>query len=310
MRRVFFIGCAILAGALVIGMAQTGSANSYPGKMAIPVCVELSDCIVLGRVTAIEEKPVSVPPFPGSPQKIEYRIAVVKIDEGLVGAKGLTQVRIAFQPPAPPPAPPKNQPGLPVQVGGGPGFRMPTLAVGQEGCFLLKRHSEDTFFRSVDNFYGPIVKANNADFDNKVALVKRCVKLGSDADAGLKSKDAGDRLLTAYLLLNRYRKDRGPKSETEPIDAAQSKLILEAIARADWFIDLKTLPAASEDLVTPRRVFYTLGPTAKDGWNPPQQGNRDFRIWQAELDAAAQKWLKDNTSTYRVQRWVPDKAGK
>ena len=36
-------------------------------------------------------------------------------------------------------------------------------------------------------------------------MVKRCVKLLEKPTAGLKSKDASDRLLTASLLINRYR---------------------------------------------------------------------------------------------------------
>src|SRR5262245_24857742 len=94
-QRLLFGGCAALAAALVILTAMPGLANTYPAKMPIPVRVELSDCIVLGKVIAIEEKTVSAPPYPGALQKIDYRIAVLKIDEGLSGAKSLTQVRVA-----------------------------------------------------------------------------------------------------------------------------------------------------------------------------------------------------------------------
>jgi hypothetical protein len=51
--------------------------------------------------------------------------------------------------------------------------------------------------------------------------------------------------------------------------------------------------------------------TPKDGWTPPQQGAmQDYRVHLKEWDAAAQKWLKENSSTYRLQRWVPEKVEK
>ena len=59
----------------------------------------------------------------------------------------------------------------------------------------------------------------------------------ADPMASLKSKDANERVLTAGMLIYRYRdcrKNPNGKAKEEPIDAAQSKLILTAIAEGDW----------------------------------------------------------------------------
>src|SRR5262249_40106458 len=116
--------------------------------------------------------------------------------------------------------------------------------------------------------------------------------------------DAGDRLLTASLLLARFQAGAGPKAKAEPIDANQSKLILEAIASADW-----SQPDMAGGDLTPRGGFPSPPPTPEDGWTAPQQGaNQDVRLFMKDWDAAAQKWLKDHSATYRVQRWVSENA--
>jgi hypothetical protein len=181
-----------------------------------------------------------------------------------------------------------------------------SFAVGTEGCFLLQKQGDETFYRPVDRSYNDYIAKTDKECDKKVAFVKHALKLLDDTDAGLKSKDGADRLLTAYMLLSRFQAAAGPKAKTEPIDATQSKLILEAIEGADW-----SQPDTQGEPTTPRGVFTQLRLTPKDGWNAPQQGpNQDVRVFMKEWDAAAQKWLKDNCASYRIQRWVPEKTEK
>jgi hypothetical protein len=284
----------------------SGPANTLPARIPLPACVATADCIVVGKVTAIEEKPVMAPPFKGATVKIEYHIAVVKVAEDLKGAMGQTHVRVAYLPPPPPPPKPVNPPGTGPIVIGPPPFPLKPVTIDSEGCFLLKKVGDETFYRIVDSSYNDYIAKNDKDFARKLALAKRSLKLLDDPDAGLKSKDAADRLLAADLLLYRYQVAAGPKAKTEPVDAAQSKLILEAIAGGDW-----SQTDYSGEQVTARGVFQMLRLTPKDGWKAPQQGaNQDIRVFMKEWDMAAQKWLKDNCETYRVQRWVPEKAEK
>src|SRR5262245_6716279 len=58
--------------------------------------------VVVGKVTAIEDKTVSATPYPGVKEKSEYHVAVVKIEDALVGAKGLTHIKVGFLVPKPP----------------------------------------------------------------------------------------------------------------------------------------------------------------------------------------------------------------
>src|SRR5581483_6143826 len=73
----------------------------------IPQRVAQSEVVAVGKVTAVEDKTVSAPQFPGAKDKVEYRIAVVKISDHLLGAKGETHVKVGFVVPkeAPPPKP-------------------------------------------------------------------------------------------------------------------------------------------------------------------------------------------------------------
>ena len=62
----------------------------------IPQRVAHADVVVVGKVTAIEEKTVSVALAPGAKDKVEYRIAVIKVQDDLLGAKGLTHIKVGF----------------------------------------------------------------------------------------------------------------------------------------------------------------------------------------------------------------------
>src|SRR5262249_14922387 len=154
------------------------------------------------------------------------------VKKAFIGAKGLTEIRVGFIAPA-------QANDLPKGKGGGirPNIRIrrpffqPSLTKGQEGLFLLNKHFEEPFY--VMGFGGFVNKENNGNFNKDVDMVKRCVKLLEKPTAGLKSKDASDRLLTASLLINRYRTPAptlNGKLTTKPINAKESELILKVLA--------------------------------------------------------------------------------
>jgi hypothetical protein len=290
MQRTRLLPGAVLA--LLVGLVATLPVHGVGVMLAAPVPdrVALADVIVGGEVTAIEEKTVMAKRFPGDAEKVEYKIALVRIADAIKAPKGLTHIRLGFVPPAPVPAPP------PPGVIRPPLRRFPQFnpTVGQEACFMLAKHSEADFHIVSMNFDVLDKKAGN--FDKDVALIKRCTKLLDDANASLKSREAEERLVTASMLVTRYRTPRlgvqNPKSE--PIAAEQSKLILQALAAADW---------SKREAITqlsPQVVLTRLNLTAKDGWTPPP-----FKDYQKEFPAYAQKWLKEHTDSYRIQRFVP-----
>jgi hypothetical protein len=274
-------GLFCLAVAAGLGLwVQPSSAGVLVMPPAGPARVLNSDAVFVGKVVGLEPQDVQV-------MNVTYRIAVVQIEQPLHGVKKDDKMlRVAFQPPA---GPGGKGPFI-------PGIRGVQLQVGQEGMFLVKKHDKEKFY----TFVGPagyfISSQNNANFEKDVATVKATVKLMDNPQAALKSKDAEERLLAAALLIEKYRTFRGPgKLQTEPIDAAESKQILLALADADWQVTAN--PGSLR--ASPQQLFNRLGVTAKDGWMPPPG---------LVQPAAIQSWLRDNAEKYRIQRLVSSDA--
>jgi hypothetical protein len=251
---------------------------------SIPERVALADLVVLGKVTKIEDELVRgwpVPRIPGVENMVSYRIVAVTVESALVGPKNQTQFRVGYVPPGP---------GVKPR-----GLILEQLALNFEGCFFLRKHPQEPFFIAQDAS-AVLDKAQAKTFEKNLVQVKRCARLLGDLDAGLRAKEMDDRLLAAALALFRYRTPLVVyvgKPRTEAIDAEQSRLILAALAEADWKDVNNPSPTA------PFRLFLRLGLTAEDGWKPPNN-------LRAVGDAARQ-WLLDYGSTYRIRRYAaPD----
>jgi hypothetical protein len=260
----------------------------------IPQRVATAEVVVVGKVTGFADKTVSAPVAPGSTEKMEYQIALIKVGDVLLGDKDAKEIKVGFPPPAA--GGPIGRPG---------GIRRPPFALvqDQEACFLLSKNAGGDFY-AVGPYYNVINKKAgdqaNPDFDKELAEVKRCLKLLADSKAALTGNSAEDRTLTAEMLVARYRLPRAGLTgdKTEDLGAEESKLILKALADADW--DAKPAPGRPGMQMSPLNSFFQLGLTEKDGWAPPKEG--------ADLAAAAKKWLKENADKYRLQRLVPEKA--
>lgn len=265
----------------------------------LPQRVATADLVVLGKVVSIEPKTVKARRFPHDKDKGEYQIAVVKINETLYGGKGLTHVRVGFIPPVPQP------PVVPVNPGGGVGpvavirtggnSPVVVLKKDQEVCLFLKNHFDAEFMTAP--MYFDAINKTSPNFEKELAEVRRCGKLLADPLAGLKSEKAQDRFTTAAMLIVQYRSARPymVTKKTEPIDAAESKLILKALADADWAQQPGRL-----DQMAPQTIFSWLGLTPKEGWQQP----KDYR----QIAEAAKNWLAKNKDTYRIQKLVLEKA--
>ena len=291
MQRLMIGGAGLACLALVFSAAPAKAMMIAPAP--IPERVAQAEVIVIGTVGKVEPKNVSAVQFPGAKDKVEYQVVALKVDQGLMGAKTGSEIRVGFIPPqAPAPAgpgvirTPLRRPGV-------------ILTTGQEACFFLTKHCEEDFYIAPAYFSVMDKKADN--FEKDMALVKRCVKLLSDLDAGLKSKDAEDRLMTAGMLVSRYRTlTPGMTGKaTEPIDVEQSKLILQTLADADWNAQAAPRPGPVGMQMTAQTIFFRLGLTPADGWKQPQ----NFQ----QTSAAARAWLKEHAGTYRIQRFVADK---
>ena len=74
--------------------AGTIAADALP----LPNRVATADMVVVGRVTAFENQNVTVAPFPGAKNKVEFKIAAVTITAALVAAKEAKTVRLGYVP--------------------------------------------------------------------------------------------------------------------------------------------------------------------------------------------------------------------
>lgn len=274
----------LMALAIVFAGLAAPAGVAYALIMIMPVgpaTVANSDAVFIGKVTEIEPAEVDAKPFPGSKDTVKYKVAVVKISEVIHGVKDVKSVRVGFQLPVAP------KPGQPI-IGGG--RFPPQLAVGQEGLFLINMHAEGRFYQAPN--YGMFVAADNKTFENDVKTAKRVVAVMNNTKQALESRDADERLMAAQILVTKYRTPKGGNNQ-EPIDAAESKAILNAIATANW------KPAARFGEPNPYQLFSQLGITDKDGWKAPVRVKS-----QDEIREAVQAWIKSNGDSYRIKRFV------
>lgn len=264
---------AVGAGLLILSVVLTADAKRIAPPPAIVQRVAQADAVLSGKVVEIEGKNVTaLAPHPGSTEMVEYQVAVVKIDQAIHGVPNVTQVRVAFL----------------------PGGRS-SLSKDQQVCLFLTRHPKETFY-VLPGFYD-VLDVSSPEGEKELELVKRCGKLLADPIAGMKSKDADDRLLTVAGLIVRYRQPTAERMKTEEVPAEESKLILQTLAEADWLKpNTQLLGYAS----TPQALFQRLGLQPADGWKPTAN------LAPQNFSEAAKTWLREHAATYRVKRFVAE----
>jgi hypothetical protein len=285
MNRRLFAAAGLSCLALMLNLAPARALRIAPQPVILRVIN--ADVVVVGKVTGFGPRLVPAERFAGD--TMGYQIATVKVDETL--GKGVKEVKVGFFPPMDAPAGGPGRPIRPIRR-----FPQTNLSLGQEACLLLVKHPTKDFYL-INNFDGVINKKDNPNFASERAEIVRAGKLLASPKAGLKSKDAEERLTTAALLINRYSTPRGtvnPMAKKEAIDAEESKLILQTLADAEWKADARNWA------MQPRGLFFRLNLQPADGWVQP----KDFR----NLDTEAKKWLKTNAGKYRIQRFVPGAA--
>lgn len=239
----------------------------------IPDRVALASMVILGKVSTIEEKQVSALPFLHAKETVPHEVGVIQVENVLNGAKGITHVRVGF--------PHAN-------------IKEARVPVGTEGYFFLKRHFTENFFVLAAPAARCGIIPKNAMIDKNLAQIKQCARLLADPDVSLKSQEAAERLLIADMLVTRYRLQEFLKPKIEPIAAEQSRLILLALAEADW-------TKAPIHTRHPLRTFNRLGLGEKDGW---KEWKDLEKVSQQQLSDQARQWLKANAGTYRIHRFI------
>lgn len=293
MKRWFATPLAMTAAVL---LASPLAAKALVVRVpSLPEQVVQSDAIIVGKVQALEEKPVEAKLFVGAPQKVPFTVANVHIDEVLLGLKSVTHIRVGF---IPQPAAADPSTGTRPAIRPRGGLPNPTLKVNQEGCFFLQKHPDGDFY-ILTPMSNPLDRKDE-NYKKQVANIQKSLKLLAAPVAALQSPKLDDRLFTASLLVQKYRQFRntgGGQPVQQPIGAEESRLILEAIAEADWNKNDPDMMVQSGQM-----LFNMLGIQPKDGWKPPQV--QPGQNYQEEYQKAAKKWLKDNATKFRMQKWT------
>jgi hypothetical protein len=244
----------------------------------VPERVARADVVAVGTVTGIEEKVVEAEQFKGG-KKIRFRIAVVKVTDGLLGAEGVTQLKVAF-------VPAEDQPN--------DGLRIPTavLEKDDEVLLFLGKRADEGFYR-INGYFGAVgQEGNNRYLDRKLdgALkeAKAACKIMADTAKALKSKDETERMTAAWMLVTRYRAhpiDVIPgKGAEEVVGADESRAIMEGL--------LTLAEKRAGDFYS---AVYSLNLTKEDGFEKPLTPEN------------MKQWVKDNVKTYRIKKIVPAK---
>jgi hypothetical protein len=299
MRWLLRSSLAVAAAAVLV----SGSARALVAPMKSPTQRAITaDVVVVGKVTAIEKDTVEAAPFPGAPNKVAYKVAVVKIETPLAGANNLTHLKVGFvpQPPADRNPPPPGVVRPPIRR---PGFGPVELKEGQEFLLFLAKHPESGFY--VMPPMSPPVEVKDEAGKKEVEGVKKVLAILADPMKSLKAEKPADRSFAAVVVITRYRSNsdfaRGEPAQV-PIPAEESKLLLKALAEGDWSQIDRAGP-------NPVQAFYSLGLTEKDGWVQPQpprpQPGQPPVNFNNLLKEAFVKWLDGPGKNYQIKKFVP-----
>ena len=228
----------MLATAAVTAVALTESPGldrmGYPNHTATQKTVQ-SDAVVVGKVTAIEKEEVEVLPHQGAADKAKMRVAVIKVETGLVGARNVTHVKVLI------PGAAAEQPAVEPGAGGPFGRRRAyqfdngavVLKESQEGLFFLVRHPTAVNYYAISPAFAPVdPKADT--YKDDVAKVKAVVATFADPLAALTADKAEDRMTAAAVLIQKYRRGSSVPAKEVAIPAEETKAILKAMLDADW----------------------------------------------------------------------------
>jgi hypothetical protein len=238
---------------------------------------------VVGKVTKLADKTVPAEMFKDDMQQM--MIATVKIDQAILGKAG-KEIKVGFVVPMERPGRPPL--GRPIR-----GYPMVNLVVDQEALMLLKPHPKMKDVYIAADMFSVLNKKDNPNFKNELEEVKKAAKVLSSPVPSLKAKDTNDQLFAAALLVSRYYSPEGAEAKTEKVSAAESKLILDILANADWKAPER---GPGGYAMNPQGLFFRLNLTNKDGWNQPADFN--------QIEPAAKKWLKANSGKYQLTRYV------
>lgn len=314
MRASYPLGLAALAaitfadgassqGTTGIGtFTRTGTMIAAPGGYPSPL-PRGTDVVIVGKVMDVDRDEVEVSPFRGAPKErmLKYKVATLQIEDRVLGAGGITRVRVGF--------PADGRPGFiaTVTVTATPGMTRPagvlTLAAGTEGCFALAKHPTADFYVIV----GPPTYKKDPNYAKEVDKLKKYGRAISDPVAALKAKDLQDRFEAAQIILQRYLVPQG-SNRREPVPDEENKLLVALLKELPWVpADGKRTRADGKMVPHRAALWYTLNPSEL-GFkrpDPPKRNPGDPPPnFDKVMDEATTKFLNENADKIRLKRFV------
>ena len=255
---------------------STSFSTAYISMPKEPIAhkVAVADCVVLGKITAIQAKPMlgQVWRYNELPNA-EFTVVEVEVQETFVGPKDAKRARFGLRETK---------------------AYKPAPAVGQIGCFCgVKVGANDFYIVPLDCFFG----SDQPRFSQDVDLARRLGRLMERPKEGLQSKDPDERVLAAHMLILRsmFAPFRyGETGKAEPINAEESKLALLALAEAYWNKHGREI----------KESLNWLQWAEKHG----APATKNLPLYQADKDwpVTARQWLRNNAESYRIHRLFKD----
>jgi hypothetical protein len=297
------IGPAVLFALPTASQSQPLIAASQPASTR----AIYAEVVVLGKVTEIEKETIEGPAYVGAPkdQKATYKIAVVKIEDPLIGARGLTQLRVGFLADGLAAAPMPGDGGPPVLGGGRPvpgrlrgAVAAVALIAGQEGCFFLDPLPGSDFY--ISSSIGPPLNKKDETFEKDMKAVQAVVKAIDDPVAALKAKDLNDRFRAAQAILQKHQTARGNRTAREAVPEQENKLLLGVLAELPWLP--KEAPAGPGEVVPSRSALWHAVNWSEHGFKQPK--NAPGVDFNKVMDDATTAFLKENAEKIKLKRLV------
>lgn len=287
----------ILAAVLAVGLGGSAAEGKLIAMKPPAQRAATAEVVAVGTVTAVDADPVEALPYPGAEAKVKYKVAVVKVDEALAGAKGETHLRVGF---IPPPKADGDAPVRPIRRRPNPA---PELKAGDKYLFFLARHPDGKFY-AMPAMSPPVPAGDKDAVKDDLAAVKKVLAVAAEPLQALKAEKAEDRHFAAVTLATKYRSYPEGAAETEEVavPAEEGKLILRGLAEGDWAKFRRDTPNGLQ-------AFYALGLTEADGWKMPEVNpapGKEVNVGEVTKTAFT-AWLAGPGKGYAVKKVVAKK---
>jgi hypothetical protein len=231
-------------------------------------------------------------------------VAIVKIEDPILGASGITRVRVGYHAEAPAPAAPVPDlpppPHVPAPVATGPAV---VLTPDTEGCFKLAKQPYSDFYVLT----GALTRKKDPNFTKEVERLKKVARAISDPVAALKAKDLDDRFEAAQIIFQRYLIPQG-SNKREPVPEDENKLLVALLKELPW-VPADGKRTRADGKVVPNRavLWYSFNP-GEFGFKRPDVPKRNPGDLPPDfdklMDEATTKFLAENADKIKLKRFV------